>query len=425
MRTLVLTFNHKNTPFELLGRIAIREREMPTFLAGVGAELALREVVCVSTCNRTDVYCVADSASTARRLVIEEIARWSGVPESDLSERALVLEGAECWRHLLATAAGIGSLIVGEVEVLGQVRRAWEMAEASGTGGRVLRDLFQRALQVGRRARRETRISRGNLSVASAALGMLRERIEDLAGARVLVVGTGELGRQLMRLLAQAGVRSPVLVSRSRERAEAAAREAGGTPTAMEGLAGALAHADIVLCACGAAEPVLTEAMARAVGGRRVVVDLSAPRNVEPGVAGVEGYTVFTIADLEDIARANSAQRHGDVRRVVEMIDTEIARLEEEAGALPRQELVRAFRLQAETVRARHAARFGGRLGGENREELERYSRSLVSALLHGIVANIHQLPLEDGVDGDALEVARRLLLQPAGEEAVVLRTGN
>lgn len=422
MPLVAVSFSHQNTPFDLLGRIALGEPNVPQLLRRLREQPGMSEVVCLSTCNRTEVFCETAEPDRAEGCVFAAISEMRNIDSTHLARHAVVMEGLDARRHLLETAAGIRSLIVGELEILGQVRRAIEVAEAEGTAGRELGALFHRAIQMGRRARSETGISRGNVSVASVAIGKIRDELHDLRGCRALVIGTGEVGSKVLHLLNDSGVAAMMLVNRTAEKAHTLAQQMGCTPIPMERMVEAMAGADIVVCAVGAPHYIVRTEMVRTpapTAGCRILVDLSAPPNIDPAVAQVPGNVLFTIADLQDIAGRNSSMRQQEIRHVEEMIEQEMNRMEHEPEMRAREQLIRDFRVAAEAIRSRHVQHGARRFPPECHQQLERYSRSLVSAILHGIVKNLDRMAIDSPDAEHELEIARKLLLQQMEETAV------
>lgn len=405
-------FSHQSSSFDLLGRIAISAPFLPLMLQRLAAQEAISEVAGLATCNRTEFYCVASSREAARHAVLRCISESSGVPPEALAGQGIVLQDADAVRHLLAVACGIDSLIVGELEIAGQVRRALEVARECDCAGPVLENLFVQAMRTARTARRTTRISRGNVSVASAAVTLIAERLGDLGERRALVIGSGKVGCQVLRALAEAGVSAAMLTNRTEERAKTLAEQMGCTPVPLEKMVEALDDVDIVICSTGAPHYVVTREMIAQNGraGRpRIFVDLSAPPNIEPAIAECPGAVLLTIGDLHEIAERNTEGRREAITRVEELIEHETTRIVGWTGTRSTQEVVRDFRLRMEGIRRGHLDRHAQRFDDQTRRHVDRLTRSLVDAMLHEVTSNLSGLHPETPGDREKLAAAREL----------------
>jgi glutamyl-tRNA reductase len=418
MRFLLLGFNHHSTPFELLGRIALSPAYLPRFLQAITHAPCISEAVCLATCNRTEVTCVTDDPEQAKVLILETLARLRGLDIGEIEPHCLVLTGESVIRHLLEVSSGIDSLIVGEVEILGQVRRAFEIAEQLGTARTQLRRLFTHAIRFGRVVRQKTNISRGNVSVASAGVRHVSELLGGLQGRRALVIGTGQVGSKTLQNLRDEGVETVMLVNRNAARTQILAAIEGCTPVTLDDLVDAISQADIVICATGAPHDVLTRDMAEqaysAMPKPRIYLDLSVPPNIDPAVRTVSGTTLIRLEDLQQVAESNAEVRLGEVDRVRDLLATEVERIALAIRTAPRREIIRDFRNTVEQIRTNHLQRQTQRYDAETLAELDRYSRSLVSAILHNITAGLNSIDTETEEGQRALQLARALLVQSA-----------
>jgi glutamyl-tRNA reductase len=353
--------------------------------------------------------------------VLEKLARLRGIGFNELAGNCFCAREAEAARHLLSVASGIDSLIVGELEILGQVRKAWETAEKAGTGGPILRNLFHRAMRMGRRVRQQTNISRGNVSVAAAAVRLIGERLGGLKDRRALVIGTGKVGSQTLVALKEAGVSTLLLANRTVEKATTLAESMGCTPVSLEDMVTAITRTDIVICATGAPHHVVTREMVRQAEASdsrtRVYADLSAPPNIDPAIAGMPGVELIRLDDLQEIARTNAEMRHGEAERVQKMVDEEVAHITNWTRSAPRQRIIRDFRSTMEEIRLSHLQRHGHRYDEQTLDVIDRHTRSLVSALLHDLTGKLNSLDAETEDGRRQLELAQQLLLAPEHAE--------
>lgn len=391
MPVLVVGLSHKTVPLELLERVAVPKARLPKALADLAGRDFLSEAVTLSTCHRTEVYAVADRFHGAVQDVRHFLSEHSFAPPEDLTDHLYTYHDDAAIEHLFKVTAGIDSVLIGESQILGQVRNAWEVARAEGAAGRQLGDLFRHALEVGKRARTDTGISRGITSLSQAALAMVKGRMGSLEGRRIIVVGTGEVGEGMVTDLAAASEASEVLIAnRTRDRAEKLAARVGGQAIDLESLPGALDDADVVFASSGAASLVLSTSDLRARSGGTcrplLVVDLGMPRNVEGAVGAVEGVTLLDLDDLRAFVDAGLDQRRREVNRVRAIVAEEVARFVTEASARQVSPTITALRAWAEDVRTAEIERNRARLASldaDQREAVEGLTRSLVAKLLH------------------------------------------
>jgi glutamyl-tRNA reductase len=283
-------------------------------------------------------------------------------------------------------AAGLDSALLGESEILGQVRRAWEVAALEGASGPTLNQLFRHAVEVGKRVRHQTGIGRRLTSLSSAAVALAGERLGGLDGRTVLVVGAGAMGERIAKAATVKGARA-VIANRTVERARVVADEVGGAAIGLASMLSALAEVDAVLTSTGSSTPLIERAdLEAAVAGRRtplLVVDVAVPRDVDPAVSTLAGVTLLDMDDLRASVDAGLAARRREVGRARDLIDEEVSRYRDAATARSAAPLVVALRQRAEEVRAAEVARLARNLGPAEREALDALSRGLVAKLLH------------------------------------------
>ncbi|HEY4610537.1 MAG TPA: glutamyl-tRNA reductase, partial [Ilumatobacteraceae bacterium] len=257
MSIVVIGVNHRTGPLELLERLAIPAADQAKALAGLKARESIREAVVLSTCNRTEVYAVAELFHGAYADIRDFFCDVAGLDPNDLQSHLYSQHDDAAVTHLFEVAAGLDSAVLGESEILGQVRSAWELAQVEGAAKATLNLLFRHAIETGKRARTETSIGRGTASVSHAAVEMASERLGSLAGRRVLVLGAGEVGEGIATALARAGVSDIGVVNRSVDRAKGLAARISGTVVPFADLASELTHADLLLACTGAGVPIV------------------------------------------------------------------------------------------------------------------------------------------------------------------------
>ncbi|MGH9013171.1 MAG: glutamyl-tRNA reductase [Acidimicrobiia bacterium] len=391
MSLVVVGLNHRTVPVGLLERMAVAPAALPKALHALAQREHLAEVVLLSTCNRTEVYARYTTFHAAVQDALDFLTDQSAVDPDELTDHLYTYHDDAAVAHLFGVAAGVDSMIVGEAEILGQVREAWLVAESERTTGQLLSRVFRQAIEVGKRSRTETGIGRNPASISSAAVAVAAQRLGSLEGRRVLVLGAGDVGEGLAVALAGAGAGEVVVANRTPENAAALARRVGGRAIMLDEVPAALERADVLL-ASTTADSVLLErsdfesVMDRRRGRALLVVDVAVPRDVDPGVGQVFGVTLLDIDDLKAFAEQSLQQRRQEVGKVREIIVEELDRFRVEHSAREVAPLVSALRARAEAVRASELGRFRARLEGLDptaRQAVEALTRGIVNKLLH------------------------------------------
>ncbi len=393
MSVVVVGLSHRTAPLELLERMAMRDERLPKALADLCARDFVSEAVVLSTCHRVEVYAVAERFHGAMADVRHFLSELSFVPPEDFADHLYVHYDDAAAAHLFSVAAGLDSVVVGETQILGQVRDAWELARAEGAAGARLSLLFRQALEVGKRARTETAIARGITSLSQAAVAMAAERLSALADRNVVVLGAGEMGAGLVDEVAEAFVPGSqvTVANRTWERAQQLAERAGGRAVDLDGLATALADADLLLTSTGSTRVVLTAgdlatAMASRASRALLIVDLGMPRDVDPAVADLPGVSLLGLADVERFVAASLDERRKEVAPVRALVAEEVDRWLESTTARQATPTVTALHQRAEEMRVAELARYRNRLAGlepRERDAVEALTRSLLGKLLH------------------------------------------
>lgn len=402
MSVVVIGLNYRTVPLELLERMTVTAASAPKALAALRSRDNLAEAVVLSTCMRTEIYVLAERFHAAVAEVRDFLAEFSFTPPEDFADRLYSFYGDAAAAQLFRVASGIDSAVLGESEILGQVRAAWHRAVAEGAAGPRLSGLFRHALEVGKRARSETGIGRGTTSISQAAVQMAAERLGTLEGRRILVLGSGQMGKGMAHALAgrfgPPGRDSPgpadlVVVSRSAATAQSMAARIGGRALPFEALATALEEADAVLTSTGAPSALLlAEDIEPVMQVRRerplLVVDVAVPRDVDPAVAAIPGVTLLDLNDLRAFAEAGMAERRREVAHVEAIVEAEVARYTAVSTARELAPLVVALRDRVEDVRTSELERYRSRLEG-----LDQRQRDAVDGLTRGIVAKLLHEP--------------------------------
>lgn len=391
MSVIVVGLNHRTVPVALLERMTVPQHVLPKVLHDLAAREHLLEVAVLSTCNRTEIYARGTRFHAAVGDVRDFLAAYSGAAPDEFDEHLYTYFDDAAVGHLFAVAAGLDSMIVGESEILGQVRQAWEAAEREGAARQQLHRLFRHAIETGKRVRTETGIGRHPVSIPSAAVTVAAEHLGTLDHAKVLVIGAGRMGTGLASTLRSRGVEQVWIANRTIGRAEELARQVGGSAIPLTEVADTIVDADVVLTSTASSEVLVERAtiemvMACRNGRPLLVVDVALPRDVDPGVGEVNDVTLLDLDDLKGYAQRSAERRRAEIGRAREIVASELDRYRADRAAREVAPLVAALREFGEDVRRRELDRFASRLARldpEAREAVEALTQAIVNKLLH------------------------------------------
>lgn len=396
MPLLLLGLNHHNTPVHIRERLAVTATHLPELLRVLRATPGVNEVAIVSTCNRFEVYAVVDDAMTRHASLVEALATARGVSACDFVCYLTTRVDADAVRHLFRVAAGLDSLLVGEHQILGQVKDAFQIAQSAGTLGDWLCGLFQRALTTGKRARNETEIGQGAQSLGQVAVSIARETLGDLTNRTALLIGVGKINKIAGRALVESGLRWLLVANRTFERAVAVAQELGGRAVHFDALAQGLADADVVVVATGAPHIVLHDDDVRAAMMPRatrplVIIDLAVPRNVDPAVRNIENVRLYDMDDLSAVVAVHHPVAASAIAAAETIVAHQVAAFldwQRERELAPR---LAALHAQAEQIQREEMAKVLAcvSLAPEQRQALDALASALTNKLLY---AAIHTL---------------------------------
>jgi glutamyl-tRNA reductase len=418
MPLIALGLNHQTAPLSLREKVAVDAAALPAALAGLRALEGVDEAALLSTCNRTEIYAqIAPGAEPA-------LVRWLAT-QHDVDEQALSsylyrhLEG-DAVRHLFRVATGLDSLVLGEPQILGQVKEAWSAARAAGSLHNPLDRLFQQCFAVAKRVRTDTRVGAHPVSVAFAAVRLARQVFARLDQASVLLIGAGDTIELAARHLADAKVQRLLVANRTLEHAQVLATRHGGVALPLAELDRHLAEADIVISATASRQPILRKAQVEAaLKARRqrpmFLLDLAVPRDIEPSVADLRDVYLYTVDDLEQVIEENRASRREAAQQAEAIIDLQVAHYLSWWDAQGRQDALRRLRADGESARDETLARASQELqsGGDPEVVLRKLAHQLTNRLLHAPSMALRQAAL-DG-DAELLRAADRLF--KAGDE--------
>jgi glutamyl-tRNA reductase len=385
----VLGLSHRTAPIDVREKMAVASDLMEETLRRLVALPGVPEAMIVSTCNRVEVYAAIDrpeAVELLRRTMIEGRA----LPQ-DLRAHLYCHEGQAALRHLFRVVSSLDSMVVGESQILGQVKDAFALAVELGVVGALLQRCLPRAFQIAKRVRSETDVARSSASIASAAVDLAAQIFGDLKGRAVLVLGAGKMGDLSARHLRSAGVDRLCVVNRTRARADELAGRLGGTAYEWDALDRLLTEVDIVLCSTGASEPVLRkDRIARAMRGRRgrwlFLIDIAVPRDVEPEVGNIESVYLYDVDALDRIVRSNMEGRAREADKAEALVAAELQRFhaaERTQGVVP---TIKALRARFHDVALAEVERVAGRLDSKSDKDhalLKQLAEAIANKLLH------------------------------------------
>lgn len=389
VRLFAIGLSYRTAPIELRERVDFGREGLEAALAGLAARNTVREMAVLSTCNRAEIYAAADTEDAVDR-VAQFFGEYHGVSPSDLQSHLYVHRGADAARHLFRVAAGLDSLVVGEPQILGQVKSAYTIASEQHYTGTVLNRLFHLAFAAGKRVRSETGLGEGAVSISYAAISLAKKIFGDLSRLQVLILGSGEMGKLTGIHLRAQGVRGMAIASRTRSTAERLAEQIGATSCDWSELDSALGRADIVVTATGAPTAVLSRAdVERVMKTRRerplFVIDIAVPRDVEPSVGTLEQVFLYNVDDLQGIVQNNLARRSAELSRADVIVSTEAEKF---AAWLQSREIIPtvvALRARFESIRRAELDRLQHKLIGlppEAQAQVDHITKLIVEKLL-------------------------------------------
>ncbi|MEA2125401.1 MAG: glutamyl-tRNA reductase [Solirubrobacteraceae bacterium] len=396
---LLLGTSYKTAPLALRERIALTEKGVETLLAEVRSIPDVQEAVVLSTCNRTELYLVVGDPVEAESAVVSQLARRAGLRPTQLLEGVYSERNCDAARHLYRVAAGLESMVVGEAEVQGQVKRSYELAQAQQTTGTLTNKLFQAALATGKRVRTETALGTGRRSVASVAVDLATDTLGDLADRHVLIVGAGDTAELTAQALHEQGVKTLFVANRRRERAEVLAHRFHGATLSFDELPSALLEADIVVASTSSPHAlieaeVLSEVIADREGRPLLLIDLAVPRDVEPACATLPGITLANVDDLRAVIDRHAGVRQTEAVSAAAIVEEEIADFAGWLGSLEVMPTIAALRRHADAIVAgvleENETRWES-LSERDRERVTAVARAVAQRLLHEPTLQVKQ----------------------------------
>ena len=425
---LALGLSHNTAPLALRERASMTEGRAAGTVRELTGAAAVDEAVIVSTCNRTEIFMATTDPVEAEALALGALAGRAELQPTELAPRLYVHRGEAAARHLFRVAAGLDSVVIGEAEIQGQVRRAYELALVEGATGPILNRLFQAALRAGGRVRSETAIGVGGVSFSSVAVETAEQTLGDLTGTRVMLVGAGETARLVARALDGRGARTAYIANRHHDRAKRLASEHGGEALSLEEMRPRLDGADLIIAATHSPHHVLEPETLAPTAERRIaerrppllMIDLAVPRDIHPGCRDLGGVTVFDIDDLQELVERNARSRARDGEAALAIVDQEVERFRQWWETLRVLPTVAAMKQRADRIVSAVLA--------ENEPawaDLSRADRGRLRAMAQAVATRLLDEPIrrlkssdESVAEAHAAVLQELFDLEPAAREA-------
>ena len=403
MHLFLLGVSHRTAPVDLRERLDFSSRDVGAAVEALAARSSAAESVVLSTCNRSEIYVASSTLETAREEIVRFLSDYHQLPAETFTPHLFSLSEMEVAEHLFRVAAGLDSLVVGEPQILGQVKDAFQAAAERRCTGPVLRKLFDWSFNVGKRVRSETALGEGAVSISFAAVQLARKIFGRLNGRRVLVVGAGEISTLTAQHLRAQGVAEVVITSRTAAHAQALAADVGGHWVPWDGLAAALPSADIIVTATGSQRPIVSRADVEAAIRRRrdplFIIDVAVPRDVEASVSEIEQVFLYNVDDLQMVVQENLSKRSAEIEKAEGIVREELRRFvawQTSRGAI---QTVVALRDRFDAIRRSEMQRLDPKLAGlppETRALFDHLTRLIVEKLLLDPTEQLKALPDEE-----------------------------
>ena len=432
MNLFLLGVSHRTAPVDLREKLDFSSRDLGAAVEALVSRSSAAESVVLSTCNRSEIYIASSDSERAREEVMAFLAEYHQLPRDAFLPHLFAHRDMDAARHLFRVAAGLDSLVVGEPQILGQVKDAFQTAAERHCTGPLLSKTFHWAFGVGKRVRSETALGEGAVSVSFAAVALARKIFGRLEGRRVLVVGAGEISALTAQHLRSQGVAEIVITSRTAAHADALAAQVGGRTVPWADMRRAIADADIVLTATGSQRPIISRDDVQAGTGRRrpeplFIIDVAVPRDVDPAVSEIEQVFLYNVDDLQGIVHENLARRGAEIARAEAIVAEEVSRFtvwQRSRRAIP---TVVALRQRFDDIRRAELQRLESRLSAlppDARARLDEVTRLIVEKLLLEPTEQLKALPDEE-TQAAYTEAVSRLFRLGDGESAGASSPGD
>ncbi|MDQ6971518.1 MAG: glutamyl-tRNA reductase [Mariprofundaceae bacterium] len=415
MRICHIGLNHRTAPIELRERAAVAEAAIPELLQHLVAQKPIREAAILSTCNRVEFTLVTHDPDATIALIHQWFSEASGMPLEEIIEHLYSHTSEAAVKHLFAVASGLDSLVLGEPQILGQVKSAYEFALTAGTAGHILHRLYQATFAAAKRARTETEIGKQSVNVSSCAVELAQRIFGSLVGKTVMLIGAGEMAELAARHLQGHGVERILVANRTLERAKKLAREFNGHALTLDDLDEYLDAADIIISSTGANTYVLLPEPVRAAVEKRsarpmFLVDIAVPRDIDPRINDIDGVYLYDIDDLQQVVQGNREHREHEAENALVLLDEEAQSFLSWLKSLESVPLIRSLQQQMEAIRRdeMEKSRYLKHLDEKDAEAVDRLSRALMKRFIHPTLQALKTLP--EDIEGDLFMGAARKL---------------
>ena len=395
MTNIVLVgLSHTNTPVEVRERLSFDKKELPHALSLLHGRNHVDECVILSTCNRIEVYSVTEDTEPCTETVVAFLSEFHGIPRADIDPYVYILHGEDAVIHLLRVACSLDSMVVGEPQILGQVKQAYRAAHDAGATSLILNRLFHYSFSVAKRVRHETNIGAQAISVSYAAVELAKRIFDDLSKRTTLLIGTGEMGELAARHLISSGIKEIVVAGRSESNTRALAAKLGGRPIKMEEVPYFLRYVDVVISATGSSDFIirkhhLQEALKLRRNEPMFMIDIAVPRDIDPRVEEMENIYLYDIDDLRGVTEENIKERRRRAERAEEIVSHGGRRFMEWLDELKVVPVIISLKRRVEEIKEQELEKALRRLGG-----LEERQREVVANMASAIVGKILHAPL-------------------------------
>lgn len=403
MHTLVVGLNYKTAPVEIREKLSFIETELPNAMKALQQQKSILENVIISTCNRTEIYAVVDQLHTGRYYIKQFLANWFNIPMEQFEDHLFIQEEDDSLNHLFRVTAGIDSMVLGETQILGQVRKSFLQGQEIGTTGTVYNQLFKQAVTFAKRAHSETAIGENAVSVSYAAVELSKKIFGSLKNKHVAILGAGKMGELAIQNLHGNGVGKVTVINRTFEKAQSLASKFDGDAKAMNELQCTLLEADILISSTGATDYVIDYELMKDVakfrkGDPLFMVDIAVPRDLDPKIGDVQNVFLYDIDDLQGIVQANLAERERAANEIMTMIQDEIIQFKDWFKTLGVVPVISALRKKAASIQEETMISIENKmpdLTERERKILNKHTKSIINQLLKTPILQAKELANE------------------------------
>jgi glutamyl-tRNA reductase len=391
MNILVIGLSHKTTSVELRERLAFNGAKLEEGLLGLSQLRGVNEALLLSTCNRVEIYSAVRDRSAAAETVKDFISSFHGIERPDFERVLYVHDDSEAVRHVFRVASSLDSMIVGEPQILGQLKDAFEFALSKKTTGVILNRLMKKAISTAKRVRTETKVAENAVSVSFAAVELAKKIFTELSGKSFMLLGAGEMAELAARHLVSSGVTDVRVANRTYARGCELAQDFSGKPVRFEDFISELVHTDILICSTGAPSYVLLkDQMQRVMKERRhrpvFLIDISVPRNIDPEINKIDNVYLYNVDDLQEVVDTNILERRKEAAKAETIVEEEVAKFEHWLSTLESVPVIVALRQKAEDIKREEIEKFRNKfpdLDKDKMDAVEQMAGALTNKLIH------------------------------------------